>query len=193
MATQFEPKEQFVKLLRKIAADGESGVLSVVTDAQRSVVLRFLDGRLTHAMARAKDVREAAQVLAQAKGFRFNFAAGRGESRQELIPAEDFIRLIEGGATGASGVPATPTVAAPAPDKSNPRQPYGGVSQDQLRQVLTELAVEHIGPMAAIVVDQAMEERRNLEAIIDDVAAQIPGGGGASAFRELVWRHLTKR
>lgn len=189
VTTQFVSKQHLVDQIRKIVADRESGVLSIVTEAQRSVVLRFYEGRLTQTIARGKDVGEAIQLLAQSQSLRFGFVAAKGEIRKELMPAKELADRIEAGTPvvrqdGGSVLPTKPVA-----DKGTP---FGDFKEELVREVLIELAVKHIGPMADLIIEQAIESSENLEELVDAVAMQIPDSAYAGTFRDLALERIRR-
>lgn len=168
MATDFVPKQQLVDRIRQIKEKRESGVLSITTESGRSVILRFLEGRVTHSNAKGKGLQESMQVLAQSPTLQFSFAA----------TADGFADLFEVGSASGGGGSAAPT--------------QQNFDEDRVRKVLTELIVAHIGPMAAIVVDQAIANANTVERVVNAVAREIPNGIEAESFREKALEKLRK-
>lgn len=182
MTTQLVAKQHLVDQIRQIVAQRDSGVLSIVTDAQRSVVLRFFEGRLTHSIARGKDIGEAVHALAQSQNIRFNFVAVRGENRQELMPAAELADLIESGSAAASGQTTGSVVPTQATVKTGAS--LSDSDKRRVRDSLVELAVKHIGPMADLIIEQAIERSCSVEQIVDEIAMQIPDDTSADTFRK---------
>ncbi|GAB4359001.1 MAG: hypothetical protein Kow006_27830 [Gammaproteobacteria bacterium] len=170
------PKQKLVERIRQIKNNRESGVLSIVTDSGRSVVLRFLEGRVTHSNARGKSIQEALQVLAQSASLRFSFSPLKVEEGSELMPTDEFVDQIEAGA-----------VAEATPGGETARLPF---DVERVRKILCDLAVAHIGPMTSLVVDEALQNANTLERVINTVARQIPNGIDAEAFRDQAWEKI---
>ncbi len=184
VATDLVPKQELVAEIRQIVASQNSGVVSIVTDAQRSIVLRFLDGKLTHCNARGKGINGALDLLSQSTSLRFNFVAARGESRGELMPAGEFASLIEAGSTETSGAAAVAATASPPPAEMTTDSSLSDSEKQLARETLTELSAEYIGPMAGMLVEQAIETGTSFESIINEIARTIPIDNDADEFRK---------
>ena len=192
-------KAELVAFLRAIIRRRESTVVTILTDKRRPVLLRFSNGDLTHTHARSKDVNEAIKVLSETSAFRFSSSPGLAENRPPLMDALAFVDAIETG----SGVPQVQSRAAPAASTTqteNLDDLIPGLSDalkeaDRLdnsdtfeiqerRQQLEELAFNHLGPLAPIIVEEAMASANDLDAQIEYIAQQIPDDNAATAFRE---------
>ena len=170
-------KQQVIDEIRMIGATAASGILTITTDQQHSVVLQFADGRLCRAIARGTGVARAARALAESERFSFRFSPGSVEGGRELAPIEDFIALIEEGPdTPAPAMSASPAEADADPD------------QRRIHDVLAETAARYIGPMADLVVTQAMQHHGSVQSVIHAVAASIPSD--PDGFSEQARRRL---
>lgn len=183
MSTKFVPKQELVNQLRLTISKRGSGVVSIATDAQRAVVLRFLDGKLTHSNARGKGVGEALQVLAQSQTVRFSSVEARGNNRPEIMHAAEFADLIASGSTGVPTTASTGPIEESALAEAEPI--FNSADKEEtIKTVLYDLSAEHIGPMANLVIEQAIGSSHSLQRIVDSVAAQIPNRDAATNCRK---------
>lgn len=213
MASEFAPKQALINRINQIIAGSESGFITILTDSRRSVLLRFSNGRLTHTHARGKEVGEAIQALSECNMVKFNFAPAQPENRLEVMPASSFVQLIDPGG-GSAAIPPPPAPAAPPPvntgtggggfdlgagalpegllpsvaDALNQQQSAGRANTDpqiaQAVRVITEIAMEFIGPMGSLIVQEATGANKSLHEIIEHVAISIPDPTQGDAFRE---------
>ena len=172
----FVPKSELIAQIRLIVTGRETGYLTILTDTRRSVLLRFSSGKLTHSLCRTKDVGDAIQVLNECNLVRFTYAAGAVEDRPELMPADSFLQLLDPGGASAPAAPMTAPRAAPAPAATS--------ATGQLRMALIEVAIEYVGPVAEMIVDEALENTGSVSEAVDYIADMIPDSGPANAFRD---------
>jgi len=62
-STQFISKKKLIAVIRKIADAKGTGLVSILTDTQRAVLLKFSRGKLIHAYSRSRDIAVVVQVL----------------------------------------------------------------------------------------------------------------------------------
>jgi len=203
VAGQFVPKQQLFGQIRTIVSTRDTGFLTILTDTKRSVLLRFSAGRLTHSHCRSKDVAEAIQVLTECDSVKFTYASAQVENRPEIMAAETFLQLIDpGGDGGMGGSPAVapmppPVAAQPATEfyedllpqvaesmRSNEVNQGGGALSAELKHSLVQLALEYVGPMASMIVDDAFESAQTASQAIDQITSMIPDAVQSAAFRE---------
>ena len=96
---KFVPKAKLIEQLRRINADAETGLLTILTESNRSVFLRFSNGDLTRLHCRSGEADEALQMLAESSTVGFTYASAPGDDQAELMPVDEFIRLIDPDAT----------------------------------------------------------------------------------------------
>lgn len=97
---QFVPKSELFDQFKVIFLQKESGMLSLLTDAKKSVLMRFSDGELTSARCRSWNLENTISALLEADKVKFSYAPGRGDDKPALIAANDFMLMIDPGGSG---------------------------------------------------------------------------------------------
>lgn len=174
-------KIAFGRHLRQVADDAGTGAFTVVTDANRSVLLRLSGGRITSSHCRGRDITEALGVLAAAATVRYTFSRAAAEDRPELIGIDDFLRHI--GAFVPPGVGEIGTGSA-SRGEVGAASSVARAIDEAVRADLESLATDIIGPVAQVVVEEAMRNTSDLHAAIAEIARSIPDGAAGSAFLE---------
>ncbi len=179
MASQFVTKADLLAQLREIIDTRETGFLTILTDTNRSVLLRFSEGRLTRLHCRSKEAGEAIQVLAESGMVKFTYASAPEDTEPEIMPADSFLQLIDpGGDAGASlggGAAATD----------------GAAGNDPIRSQMLEIATEYVGVVADMIVDEAFDDNRDVAAAIEYIAQTIPDANQSRAFRQAAQEHFS--
>ena len=93
--SQFSPKAVLMTRLREIFQKHESGLFTILTDHNRSIMLRFSAGKLLSARCRSWDIANTIDALLEAEMVKFSFAASVVEDKPELMPAKDFMFHID--------------------------------------------------------------------------------------------------
>lgn len=189
-AEQLVPKDELIRELKAIVARRDTGLVTVVTDLGRAVLLRFSQGNLVGAHSRTRDIGEAIGVLQEAERLRFAFAPGSADAgHPPVMPALAFIaRVAEGGGAPASAPPlAPPPVRAEAPSAAS-----AGAAPvtAQARAELERLAIDIIGPIAEFLVEEALEETDDLGVAVAAIARSIPDSAVAERFVREARRRL---
>lgn len=119
MATnQFVLKSELFNQLRSIFNQKQSGMLTLLTDTKKSVLMRFSGGELTSARCRSWDVVNTIEALLEAETVKFSYINNSsGEDKPPLMSANDFMLMIEPGGSGlmAEAEQADTAKAAPEP------------------------------------------------------------------------------
>ncbi len=179
MASQFVSKAQLLEQLREIVDTEETGFLTILTDTNRSVLLRFSEGKLTRLHCRSKEAGEAIQVLAESGMVKFTYASAPEDTEPELMPADSFLQLIDpGGDAGAS-------LGGGAVSSG------GAIANDPIKAQMLEIATEYIGVVADMIVDEAFDEGRNVAEAIDYITQAIPDANQSRAFRDAAKEHFS--
>lgn len=101
MANQFVPKAELFDQLRSIFNQKQSGMLTLLTDTKKSVLMRFSAGELTSARCRSWDIANTIEALFEAETVKFSYIrSSSGEDKPPLLPAQDFMLMIEPGGSG---------------------------------------------------------------------------------------------
>lgn len=118
MATnQFAPKSELFSQLRSIFNQKQSGMLTLLTDAKKSVLMRFSHGELTSARCRSWEITNTIEALLEAETVKFSYISNRnGEDKPPLMAANDFMLMIDPGGSGLvdTAQPAAVSGAEPA-------------------------------------------------------------------------------
>ncbi len=172
--SQFVPKAKLFAQLAEIIKNEETGFLTILTDSNRSVLLRFSQGKLTRLHCRSKEAGEAIQVLAESVLVKYSYASAPEDTEPELMPADSFLQLIDpGGDAGA--VVSTGTSALGDPVKAQ----------------MLEIATEYIGVVAEMIVDEAFETTSDIGKAIDYIGNAIPDANQSKAFRKAALEHFS--
>jgi hypothetical protein len=178
-SSQFVPKVKLFQQLGEIVRNQETGFLTILTDSNRSVLLRFSHGRLTRLHCRSKEAGEAIQVLAESSMVKFTYATAPEDDEPELMPAESFLQLIDPGGGGSSDA-VTPIVTSGS---------FSG--GDPVKVQMLEIATEYIGIVAEMIVDEAFEASPDVDKAIEYIGNAIPDANQAEAFREAALEHFS--
>ena len=176
----FVPKALLLERLQELVAMRESGLLTILTESRRSIFLRFSQGRLTRVYCRSGDTGEAIGLLARENCVRFTCNSAPEQDKPELMPAESFMQLIAPAAVKDDSNRAGHSDRDPPGPQSNP-----------LRTQMLEIALEHIGIAAEIVVEEAFESNGNIALAIEYIGDTIPDPEMSRAFRMAARRHFS--
>ena len=177
--SQFVPKAQLFRQLNEIIARQATGLLTILTESNRSIFLRFSRGRLTRLYCRSGEAGEAIQMLAEGRMVKFSYASAPEDDEPEFMPTDSFMQLIDPGGDG--GVSA----ARGSPSTGNTRV------SDPIRMQMLEIATEYMGIVAEMIVDEAFESSNDVARAIDYIAGSIPDADQARAFREAAEEHFS--
>ena len=172
-ADDFKTKSELIEQLLKVVDKQATGYFTVLTENRRSVLLRFSHGQLTRLHSRSNEPGEAIQILADADLVKFSFATAPEDDHGEFMPAQSFIDLIAPGGVDQTEVDNTAS---------------GG---DVTRAIMLELAIEYVGMVAEMIVDEAFEESDDIAGAINFIAEAIPSSSQARAFRDAAKQRFT--
>ena len=174
---QFVPKAKLIDQLQQITGNQETGLLTILTENNRSIFLRFSSGRLTRLHCRSGEAGEAIQMLAESSMVKFTYANAPEDDHAELMPADSFLQLIDPG-SDANG--ATPIVSS------------GEMSMgDPVKAQMLEIATEFIGVVAEMIVDEAFDGNNDVGKAIDYIGSSIPDPNQSKAFRKAALEHFS--
>ena len=177
---QFVDKAQLFAQLVDIVDNQETGFLTILTDTNRSVLLRFSQGKLTRLHCRSKEAGDAIQVLAESAMVKYTYVAAPEDDEPELMPTSSFLQLIDPANSTAilasEGVRVSGAKAA---------------ADDPVKAQMVEIATEYIGIVAEMIVDEAFEESSAIGHIIDYICEAIPDRNQARAFRKAALEHFS--
>ena len=177
--SQFVPKAELFRQLNEIIARQATGLLTILTESNRSIFLRFSRGRLTRLYCRSGEAGEAIQMLAEGRMVKFTYASAPEDDEPEFMPTDSFMQLIDPGGDG--GVSA-----------ASARVSAGGTRvSDPIRIQMLEIATDYMGIVAEMIVDEAFEANNDVSQAIEYIADSIPDGDQARAFREAAKEHFS--
>lgn len=99
-SSQLVPKSELFNQFRFIFMQKESGMLTLLTDNQKSVMMRFSGGELTSTRCRSWDIENTIEALLEAENVKFSYIRSRGEDKPALMPLDDFMMLVDPGGSG---------------------------------------------------------------------------------------------
>lgn len=97
---QLVPKSELFNQFRFIFMQKESCMLTLLTDAKKSVMMRFSDGELTSARCRSWDIENTIEALLEAENVKFSYIRSRVEDKPMLMALDDFMMLVDPGGSG---------------------------------------------------------------------------------------------
>jgi hypothetical protein len=178
--SQFVPKVKLFEQLREIVRQRETGFLTILTDSNRSVLLRFSQGKLTRLHCRSKEAGEAIQVLAESLLVKYTYASAPEDDEPELMPAESFLQLIDPGGGGGSARRGNAAFSSAST-----------LIGDPIKAQMLEIATDYMGVVAEMIVDEAFESSNDVDKAIDYIAKAIPDSKQAEAFRKAALEHFS--
>ncbi|MGD2171042.1 MAG: hypothetical protein PVI79_08390 [Gammaproteobacteria bacterium] len=178
--SQFVPKAQLFNQLKQIISTRDTGLLTILTESNRSIFLRFSRGKLTRLYCRSGEAGEAIQMLAEGSLVKFTYANAPEDEEPEFMPTDSFMQLIDPGGDGGISTPSSSITPA-----------VGRRGGDPIRAQMLEIAIEYVGVVAEMIVDEAFENGNDVARAIDYIAGAIPDRDQASAFREAAREHFS--
>lgn len=172
--TLFVSKIQLISLIRKVVGKQKTGLVSILTDNEQAVLLKFATGKLIHFYSRGRDIEEVIQVLNDSVYVKFNFVPISMASGPELMPVETFIQLMEANNSYDMEPDPFPTLPGAAALENR--------ATEQLKELLVEIALDYVGPIADMLVDEAFENSSDPVLVIEYIAEMIPDPRMAAKF-----------
>lgn len=177
--TQFVSKIQLIELIKKVIDEQDTGLISILTDSNRSVLLKFSEGKLIHSYCRTRDVGEVIQVINEAFSVKFSMVPIPLEAGFEVMPGPVFLQLLEAGVS--DDTPTSPT--SPTRQSASAKAPKT-IEVESAKDLLENIAAEYVGLVAEVIVEEALENSSTLEGAIEFIAGSIPDENQAASFRE---------
>jgi len=177
--SQFVPKAKLFEQLNAIIGNHETGLLTILTDSNRSIFLRFSQGKLTRLHCRSGEAGEAIQMLAESAAVKYTYASAPEDSEPEFMPADSFLQLIDPGGDGGASGHAAPVVSS------------AGMSADPIKAQMLEIATEYMGVVADMIVDEAFDGNSDVGKAIDYIGNAIPDANQSKAFRKAALEHFS--
>ena len=168
---QFVTKDNLVALIKSVIQKKETGLLSILTDTKRSVLLKFSDGVLIHSYCRTRDIGDVVQVINESALVKFNLVPIPPESGAEVMPGDVLLQLLEAGLEVSSEIT--------TPISANQRN----TEVTSAAEMLENAAAEYVGLVAEVLVEEALDTSNSLAEAIDYIANAIPNPDQAAEFR----------
>ena len=169
--SQFVEKNQFIAFIEDVIENRKTGLVSILTEHKRSILLKFSQGILIHSYSRSRDIGDVIQVINESARIKFDIAPIPVEEGNEILPGTILLQLLQTGASTEAGS-APPGVA----DSRNSEI-------HSARELLENLAAEYVGMVAEIIVEEALDMSGSLEEAIDNIAESIPDPEQSASFR----------
>ena len=177
---QFVPKGKLFEQLEQIVGQRETGLLTILTESNRSIFLRFSRGKLTRLHCRSGEAGEAIQMLAETAMVKYTYASAPEDSEPEFMPADSFLQLIDPGGDGGSASQSAPLVSSGNTTVGDP-----------VKAQMLEIATEYMGIVAEMIVDEAFEDNNDVVKAIDYIGNAIPDAKQSRAFRKAALEHFS--
>ena len=177
---QFVPKAKLFEQLKQIIGDQDTGLLTILTENNRSIFLRFSQGKLTRLHCRSGEAGEAIQMLAESAMVKYTYATAPEDSEPEFMPTDSFLQLIDPGGDAGSTSQSAALVSS-----------GDSALGDPVKARMLEIATEYIGVVAEMIVDEAFENNADVGKAIDYIGNAIPDANQSKAFRKAALEHFS--
>ena len=171
MANEFRPLIEILRDLKALALQKASGFFFVVTEDNHSCTIRLRSGQIEDVVFSRHRSDEAVQLLAKVPAGRARFQAdpaAAGAARVSL--GEASLSWLMGGfeksAATAAATPAAPRVGAVNVNVQ-------GLSEEQ-RATIERIALNYLGPIAALLCDEALSVPGSIERALVQIASNLP-------------------
>ena len=138
--SHFVPKVQLFNQLNEIIATRDTGLLTILTESNRSIFLRFSRGKLTRLYCRSGEAGEAIQMLAEGSMVKFTYANAPEDDQPEFMPTDSFMQLIDPGGDGGAPGPGSAVLSGSHLQVSDP-----------IKAQMLEIATEFVGVVAEMI------------------------------------------
>lgn len=173
-------RRRLAKFIRQLAENTLSGAVIIQTEANRAIMLRFSSGKLVRVNARGNSAEDAIAVLKQSTEYKVSFSPMEVDSGSELLPLTEFLGRLAQDSEDTTEITFSEMLLGGG--DSVVADHSRDFNRNILRPMLVQLASVEIGPIATIVVDQAINDGSSIEEIINVIAKQIPSLDAASTF-----------
>ncbi len=188
---EYQEKPALFDFIRQIAAAAQSGYLTILSaDINRSVLLGFVDGKITSIKARSTDIGDAIDVLNNSKKVKFSFTQTDSVSKRiQIIAVDAFLSMLL--------LPEEPDVSSldfnPASSEmllSEAQSSLNSQHFSSIRNVITGILQKYAGPATEILIEDALKVSDSIPELINQIANAIPDAQSAEAFRRECLGHL---
>ncbi len=176
---------QLIDLLQQLVADEKSGTLYVTTDSHHAAVVALRDGQIVSLFHTPKRGRAAIPLIRQATGGTYRLGtAFAGVSDKDLLPTPEILAALK-----ADGEPPEAQAKQPTVRDTQPGD-HSSVNAEAFLNGLQDLLQAHLGPIATMLVENALEEvgelncAERLNELIDYLFREIEDASEASTFKD---------
>jgi hypothetical protein len=183
MANEFRPLIEILRDLKALALQKASGFFFVVTEDNHSCTIRLRSGQIEDVVFSRHRSDEAVQLLAKVPAGRARFQAdpaAAGAARVSLGEAS-LSWLMGGFEKGAATAAGTPAARATAARATAVNVNVQGLSDEQ-RATIERLALNYLGPIAALLCDEALGVRGSIDRALVQIAANLPSRDQENTF-----------
>lgn len=177
------PFAQIVDDLRKLCREQSTGMVFITTDDNQLAQASLENGNIVYLFFSKHRGEEALQALRQVKAGHMRFTPGTIPAFRSPLPAASEVLDYLQGSAGQQ--PSSP-VAAP----SAPQQTVGSGLSEQEKAILVEELTELIGPMAAIVCQDDLEDAQDLNTAMDTLCRSLSDPAQKENFKNNVLRRV---
>lgn len=171
MANEFRPLIEILRDLKALALQKASGFFFVVTEDNHSCTIRLRGGQIEDVVFSRHRSDEAVQLLAKVPAGRARFQAdpaAAGAARVSL--GEASLSWLMGGFEKS---PAVAAAAPAAPRAGAVNVNVQGLSEEQ-RATIERIALNYLGPIAALLCDEALGVPGSIDRALVQIAANLP-------------------
>lgn len=177
--SQFEEKDQFIAFIEDVFRNRKTGLVSILTESERSIVLKFSQGVLIHSYSRIRDIVEVIKLISQSSRIKFDLTPIPAETGTEIMPGTLLLELLQTGDGLESET-----------DLAQPRKSSANSGLQPARGLLEDVAAEYMGMVAEVIVEEALDVSGSLEEAIDKIASSIPNPEQSASFRSTARKQI---
>jgi len=170
---------QLIAEVRRLCAQRQTGWLFITTSDNHSVRFGLQNGAIVALTFRNKTGLEALAAIQQVLKGSLSFSSGLPhlKPQADLPPTPELLALLQSAATDH------PDEADSGPGPLDEALARG-------RPIIEAELVEHLGPMARLVIDEHVPAASNLSDLVDALAREIADPAKSASFKERVRERL---
>lgn len=169
----FVPLAEAISVIEQLAERNADGTLFLGTKTNQYAQMAFKQGKITFLYFQNKRGQDALSLLAKVQECKYRFQTTVLSSLTDNLPPFATILQILRGEAGQK-----PTESVSVQSK----QPLTSEQKELLQGYL----VDYVGPAASLLVDEYCQKNRDIQTVINALAAEIPDEAEAQQFRRKV-------
>lgn len=188
MVNEFRPLFEVLRELKALVQKRASGFFFIATESNNSSTIRLRNGQIEDVVFSRYRSDEAVQRLSEVSSARARFQPGPPSNVGSSTPLSQVaLQWLLGGFENDNLARQPPkqadTPSAPAaPTKAAPSQ----------REIVEKLALNHFGPIAALLCDEAFSASGSIEQVLAQLASNMPTPEESERFLTEAWNVLAK-